>query len=106
MNDLVWIWPIKPKPITPTFARSFAPKTRLAESRDEEKRTQQVGINQDRATANAAKTAAALQEFFKPHFVGRIDSQALEHASGHTFGLAGSDADKLGTHEVAVIFVP
>jgi hypothetical protein len=52
------------------------------------------------------KTAKALQEWFKPHFVGRIDSQALEHSSGHTFGVAGSNADQLGTHEVAVIFVP
>ena len=73
---------------------------------DEEKRLKQSGVNQDRATANAKKTADALQEWFKPHFQGRIDSQALEHASGHTFGLSGSDADELGTHEVAVIFVP
>ena len=73
---------------------------------DEEKRTRQVGINQDRATDNARQTAAALQEWFKPHFVGRIDSQALEARSANTFGLAGSDAEKLGTHEVAVIFVP
>jgi hypothetical protein len=62
--------------------------------------------SQNRATANAAKTVKGLEGFFSPRFAGRIDGQVLEHRSGHTFGLSGSDANDLGTHEVAVIFVP
>jgi hypothetical protein len=50
---------------------------------------------------NARKTAQALSMF-----KGRIDKAVERRGSSNPFGLSGADAAALGTHEVAVIFVP
>ena len=65
-----------------------------------------AGFTQDEHTENGTTTAAALREWFKPAFENRITSLILQDTTGRSFGVSGSDAAKLGQHEVAVIFVP
>jgi hypothetical protein len=75
------------------------------EGEDEETRRERVGKNQDQAVENAAVTKQALEQWMSK-FKGRIDTAVAFKGSGRTFGLSGADASALGTHEIAVIFVP
>ena len=61
--------------------------------------------NRNRAAASARKTVAALQEFFKPNFEGRIDL-VVANSQDDPVGFSPADTNAVGTHEVAVVFMP
>ena len=61
--------------------------------------------NRNRAAASARKTVAALQEFFKPKFEGRIDL-VVANSREDPVGFSSADTTAVGTHEVAVVFMP
>jgi len=60
------------------------------------------GVLQNRASVRASQTVAALQEFFKPNFAGRID-QEVANVDATPQGISSKS---VGFHEMVVVFIP
>jgi hypothetical protein len=59
----------------------------------------------DDARQGVDVTAKALEQWMPP-FKGRIDTVVEMNTGARTFGLTGGDAAAIGTHDMAVIFIP
>ena len=69
---------------------------------DQEVVAKKAEVLRNLALARATKTVAALKEFFKPNFGGRIDQEV---ANNQTSPL-GFSSESVDHHEMVVIFIP